>query len=444
MKFELDSAIMEGAYTFWTDYAGNLLPFEFTGSKDEFMATRTTASLGFFLSSSPVYDISGSDAEKFLNKVCVNKDFNNMKCGGSRHGLICNEKGQLLASGVILKKEDKSYRTYWLSPAIQYFLMNSDMDVHGKYCDDEYFYQLDGPKSLEILEKATQTDLHDLTFGRNKKAKICGTDMVVYRLGMSGALAYEMHGAAKDAEVAFKKLKEVLFEFGGKLQGAKNYPVIEHTPAGYPNQFQHFWYPFLTSGEGLANFAKQVGGLIAPYSGSASDDQENFYVTPYDLGWGNLVNFEKGDFMGKDALLSLSKTIPRTMVTLEWNADDIGVIFTSQFRGKDVESYEQIEHINSVSDASQRGMIRGDYVLVNSKKIGVATGKTYSFYEHRMISLASIDMEYVKEGNDVVVLWGTPGTPQKEIRAKVSRFPYYNGKFRNETFDVENIPHPKF
>lgn len=443
MKFNLDSAIMEGASTFWKDYSGNMLPFEFTGPKDEFMATRTTASLGFFLNSSPIYDISGKDAEKFLNKVCVNRDFNLMKAGGSRHGLICNEKGQLLGSGVILKKENGDYRTYWLAPSIQYFLMTSGMDVQGEYCNNEYFFQLDGPKSLEILEEATQTDLHDLKFGQNKKVQICGTDMVVYRLGMTGALAYEMHGDENDAETAFVKLREILFKYGGKLQGARNYPVIQHTPAGYPNQFQHFWYPFLSSGEGLAEFAKKIGGQIVPYIGSASDNDENFYVTPYDLGWEKLISFDKDDFMGRDALLALSQKTPRTMVTLEWNADDVGEIFTSQFRGKDVVPYEQIEHINSISDASQGGIIRGDYVLVNGEKVGVSTGKTYAFYENRMISLASIDLEYAKEGTDVVILWGTPGMPQKEIRAKVAKFPYFNDEFRNETLDVEKIPRLK-
>lgn len=442
MKFGWDSALMEGAFSFWKDFGGNIIPYEFSGPKSEFMATRTTASLGVFLNSSPIYDISGPDAEKFLNYVCVNRDFSKMKSRGSRHALICNDKGQLLASGVVLKREDGSFRTYWMAPAIQYFLETSGMDVTGQYCADEYFFQIDGPKSLEILEKATQTDLHDIKFGQNKTVKISCTDMIVYRLGMSGALAYEVHGAAQDAETAYKRLREVLFEFGGKLQGARNYATVLHTPGGYPNQFQHFWYPFFSSGEGLASYCKRFAGL--KYLGSASDNEENFFVTPYDLGWGYLVNFEKGEFIGKDALLDYSKNVPRTMVTLEWNTEDVGDVFMSQFRGADVEPYEQIEHISAISDASLGVHIRADYVVANGKKIGIATGKTYAFYERRMISLASIDKKYAAEGTDIVVTWGTPGHPQKEIRAKVAKFPYYDGEYRNETFDVEKITRPAF
>lgn len=440
MRFDMDSPVMDGAFTYWRDFAGQILPFEFKGTKDEFMATRTTASLGLFLSSSPVYDISGSDAGKFLNDCCVNRDFTKMADGQFRHGLICNEKGQMLGSGVILKKAEGLFRTYWLAPAIQFYLEKSGLDIKGEYKQDEYFFQLDGPKSLEILEKATGWDLHDVGFARYKDVSIEGRKMTVYRLGMSGALAYELHGAAEDAEKAYTRLREVLFEYGGKLQGARNYCTVEHTPGGYPNQFQHFWYPFFTSGEDLAGFARKAPGTMARYSGSASDDDENFYVTPYDLGWGYLVNFDKDSFMGREALFEISKNPPRKMVTLEWDPDDVGDVFTSQFRGPDVEPYDQIEHISALSDASQAPTIRGDYVLANGKKIGVATGKTYAFYERRMISLASINMEFASEGTEVVVLWGSPDGPQKEIRAKVTRFPYYDGKYRNEKFDVNEIP----
>jgi len=49
------------------------------------------------------------------------------------------------------------------------------------------------------------------------------------------------------------------------------------------------------------------------------------------------------------------------------------------------------------------------------------------------------DVEYSTLGTDVVVLWGDPGTRQKEIRAKVARFPYLD-QDRNENLDVSAIP----
>ncbi len=44
-------------------------------------------------------------------------------------------------------------------------------------------------------------------------------------------------------------------------------------------------------------------------------------------------------------------------------------------------------------------------------------------------------------GNEVVVLWGSPGWRQKESRATVARFPYLQVE-RNDQVDVEKIPRP--
>ena len=441
MQFSMNSAIMEGT-SYYFNCLGVLLPYEFTGPKDEFLACRRTAWLGVNLNNTPVYDVYGPDAAKALNKICVNRDFSLMKPGDSKHALICNDQGKMLADGVIMCKEEGVYRSYWLAPVLEYFITTSGLDVHGEYNPDEYFFQIDGPKSLEILEEATQTDLHDIKFAKNKKVKICGTDMVVHRLGMSGALAYEVHGAAEDAEIAYRRIRDVLEKFDGRLQGTRNYSIINHTPGGYPNQLQHYSYPLLTSGEGLARFAAQKC-FVPPVVGSAAACPDIVTATPFDVGWSRCINWDH-DFMGKEALMELKKTRPRTCVTLEWDPDDVADTFASQFRGKDVEPYDAIEKYTQLSDASTGFTIRGDLVLVDGETVGVATGKTYAYFENRMISLAFINKEYAEEGREVVVLWGNPGGPQKEIRAKVARFPYYNGEFRNETFDTEKIPHPDF
>ena len=56
-----------------------------------------------------------------------------------------------------------------------------------------------------------------------------------------------------------------------------------------------------------------------------------------------------------------------------------------------------------------------------------------------MISLAFIGRGHADLGTALVVLWGTPGTRQKPIRATVARFPYLTGE-RNDKIDVEQIP----
>src|SRR6185437_3237204 len=46
------------------------------------------------------------------------------------------------------------------------------------------------------------------------------------------------------------------------------------------------------------------------------------YVTPFDTGWENRIHWDH-EFTGKAALASIAASPPRTVVTLEWNAEDI-------------------------------------------------------------------------------------------------------------------------
>jgi glycine cleavage system aminomethyltransferase T len=84
-------------------------------------------------------------------------------------------------------------------------------------------------------------------------------------------------------------------------------------------------------------------------------------------------------------------------------------------------------------------MLVADQVLKDGKIIGISSGRNYSYYYRKMISLCSIDSEYGALGTEVGVLWGNPGTRQKLIRATVARFPYLNEN-RNEEVDVGTIP----
>jgi|GEM_PF-105713 len=444
MDFDKNGEFFRGSYATLNMF-GTEMPLEYSGARSEYLACRSTAWLGGALNCSPVYDVSGQDAAKVLTRTCVNKDFSLMQPNTSKHALICNEKGNMTADGVIMYKGDNVWRSYWLAPVLQYYVEKGEregLDVHGSYHEDEYFFQIDGPKSLEILEEATQTDLHDIKFAKNKDVKICGTDMVVHRLGMSGALAYEVHGNVKDKEIAYARLRETLEKNGGKPLGFRNYVIINHTPAGYPNQYQHFLYDFTCGEDDFIRFCRDH--CFPQFAlGSAIVDQNIFHVSPYDISWGYLVNFNH-EFIGKAALAEIKANQKKQIVTLEWNTEDVGEVFMSQFRGRAVKPYEPIEAYHSSYNGSSMAPTRGDFVMKDGRITGVATGRTYAFYEQRMISLAIIDKADAILGNELSVLWGAPGYPQKEIRAVVAPFPYYNGEFRNETFDTEKIPHPDF
>ncbi len=65
-----------------------------------------------------------------------------------------------------------------------------------------------------------------------------------------------------------------------------------------------------------------------------------------------------------------------------------------------------------------------DQVLSGGTPVGVSTGRTISPTLRAMISLCVIDRAHAAPGTAVTVIWGRPGTPQREIRATVTALPF--------------------
>src|SRR5438034_101397 len=65
-----------------------------------------------------------------------------------------------------------------------------------------------------------------------------------------------------------------------------------------------------------------------------SNNIEDYYTNPYELGYGPFVKFDH-DFIGRDALEKISKAPQRRKVTFAWNADDVLKVFKSLLESGD-------------------------------------------------------------------------------------------------------------
>ena len=441
-----EEAIAEGAFSLAPGLG--LLPLEFLGYEPEILASKQTAYIGTALNKmSPIYDVSGPDALEFLRSVCINS-FRNFEVGQIRHAVLCNHKGQVLTDGVIARIDDDTYRSYWLAPALEYRLINSGLDVKGvDQSFNEFFFQLAGPRSLEVLEAATQEDLHDIAFGRHRMSSIAGIPVRILRLGMAGGLGYEVHGATPDTETVYRAIWEAGQPFGLIKQGQTAY-LMQHTEAGFPNINLHYPLPWYEEPDMAAFFDTQpMQNFYNKYRyffGSVGPDAEPRFVTPYQIGLGKMVDFGH-DFIGKEALQREAEADRRATVTLVWNEEDIADVVASKFRGREVEPYDYIDDRPYDIYFNLGGGFgfgyHADWVLADGQQIGISTGRINSVYYRRMISLGFIDKQYAAEGTELTVLWGRPGTPQKEIRVTVARYPYFDLE-NNRAIDVEKIPHP--
>lgn len=420
-----------------------MFAYTYTGWRDETDSWKKTAYLGTALMNSPIYDVSGPDVAAFFNSVCIN-NYSKFSVGKIRHAVICNEKGQIMTDGVVMKIAEDTYRTYWLAPTLQFLLEKNPekFDIQGKdLTGKEYFFQIAGPLSGEIMEAACESDLSDLKFANHKMIKIHGKDVRILRLGMTGNLAYEIHGDMADANEVYEAVWAAGEPRGMRKLGQLAY-CMNHTEGGFPNINIHYPLPWFESEDlGFQGFSQFMSNYpwLAFYNynrkliGSLGDDLETRFVSPVDVGWANLIKFDH-EFIGKAALEKEVANPRRTVVTLEWNADDIMEVYGSQFRGTTVEPYDYIE--DRPNDVFYFGGEQFTYltskVMDGDKMVGISVGRGVSNYYRRMISMAFIDPKSAVLGKELQVIWGDVGHPQKAIRAVVARYPYLNMDRNNE------------
>lgn len=422
---------------------------QFTGWRHEATAWKEAAYLGASLSMAPVYRVKGPDAVRFLSDHFVN-NFETLKTGGIRHGIMCDAQGRIIADGVVMKVDDDEFVGYWLNPVMEYKLSRGDYDAVGEDLSGQVFlYQVGGPRSLEIIERATGEDLHDLPFARHRTANIGGHPVRILRLGMAGTLSYEIHGSSAGAHEVYRLLAEAGEQYGLVKLGRRAY-MLNHTEDGFPQAYYHYPYPWYEDPEFAAWLDERPGAGFFAFNprllGSVGADAEIRYMTPFDTGWAGRIHWDH-EFVGREALAAVPEESKRRVVTLEWNSKDVVDVYASQFH--DGPSYDQMDHPNDMAWDSgvvddRTGQMRtfgfhADWVLAGGGKVGIASGRAISLSYNRMISLAFLDPAFAEEGAEVTVLWGAPGGLQKQIRARVARFPYLDAP-SNQFFDTASIP----
>jgi vanillate/3-O-methylgallate O-demethylase len=157
-----------------------------------------------------------------------------------------------------------------------------------------------------------------------------------------------------------------------------------------------------------------------------SSDIEDYYTTPYDLGYGPFIRFDH-DFIGREALEKKAKGPHRKKVTLAWNAEDLLKVFASLLAPGEVSyKYWDIPNCNYASSSFDR--------LVNgSRTVGLSMFGGYSYNERSALSLGIVDPG-IEVGDVLTLVWGeenggtrkTTVEPhrQLEIRVKVAPTPY--------------------
>jgi glycine cleavage system aminomethyltransferase T len=185
--------------------------------------------------------------------------------------------------------------------------------------------------------------------------------------------------------------------------------------------------PAIFTGDALEAYRRWLPAASAGSLGGSfeSDDIADYYVTPYDLGYGRHVAFDH-EFVGRPALERMAPAPPRTKVTLVWNADDVTAAIGTLFRKGEKAKYFELPK-------SRYALYQVDAVRADGEQVGISHDCGYIANEEAFVSLASIDNAYSEPGTEVAVVWGeAPNSPkpqvephtQTEIRATVAPVPY--------------------
>jgi glycine cleavage system aminomethyltransferase T len=277
----------------------------------------------------------------------------------------------------------------------------------------------------------------------HRLSAIRGKPVRLFRMGMAGTLGYEVHGDINDARELYEVIVEAGKPFGLQRVGWKSYSA-QLCEGGYPQETFSF-YGAGREDPGFIDFLKAIGipTEVWPgspiFGGSSGIELGKRYRNPLEIGWQRSVSFGH-EFRGKAALQREAANPRRKIVTLAWNTDDVMDVYGSLFRKGDA-PYKLMDFpIDNVWRTSKAGSRQHqDDVYRNGKVVGNSTSRVYSMLSRDIFSMGVLHVEDAGLGTEVRVLWGDPGTRQKEIRAVVSPYPHLELP-TNSTMDVSSIP----
>jgi glycine cleavage system aminomethyltransferase T len=126
---------------------------------------------------------------------------------------------------------------------------------------------------------------------------------------------------------------------------------------------------------------------------------EDYYLTPWDLGYGHVVKFDH-DFIGRAALERLAGQPHKHKVWLRWNDDDVARILASSLFGGD----QRAKYMDMPSANYATGPY--DKVLIGDRLVGFSANVGYTVNIGGWSSLAMVDEAAAIDGTEVTLLWG--------------------------------------
>ena len=181
-----------------------------------------------------------------------------------------------------------------------------------------YRFQVQGPTAIQVLEKAIGGTLPDIPFFNMSELTIAERKVRALHHGMSGMPGLELFGPWEEREDVRGAILKAGEDYGLRQVGSRAYATNTLESGWIPSPL-----PAIFTGDELGPYREWLPADGYEGTGSlggsfVSGDVEDYYLTPWDLGYGSFVKFDH-DFVGRGALEEKAESPPRRKVTLAWN-----------------------------------------------------------------------------------------------------------------------------
>ena len=314
------------------------------------------------------YEISGPDAEKLLQKIFP-RDISKVIVGRCSYQFACYQDGGMISDGLLLKLEDNKF---WFAQGDGHLFgwyKAHSINLNVQISDPNVWVsQIQGPKSLKLLEDLLDTPLKgNFKYFDWEEVSIASEKVIISRTGFTNELGWEIYLRPENNA---KKIGDLILE-KGKRMGM-----------------------MLTASPGFRGRRIEAGLLSA--GRDFTKDR-----TPFSVGLGKFIDFDKGDFIGRDHLLKANKDC------LTWG-----------LRVKD--SY---------------ALVDGD-LSINNNKVGKVTSSTWSPYQVCGVSIVHMKNNSFGPGTLVDVLCEDGNIHKGEI----CNLPMYDSKGDIPRGLIEDVP----
>jgi len=422
-------------------YIYPVVPAEFTNFRREVIAWQKTAVLFDQTHHMVNLWVSGPDALRLFTETGINSTAN-FAVDSAKQFVPVSPEGGVIGDGILFRLAETELVFVGRAPVANWLTYQAtqgyDVDIrlddrspsrpYGKLVSrDVWRFQIQGPNAWQVIEAVNQGPVEQVKFFRMGHMNVAGQQVQTLRHGMAGAPGLELWGPYETYDKTRDAILEAGREFGLEPVGSRAYACNTLESGWIPSPL-----PAVYSSDDLRPYREWLArdsyeALNALAGSFVSENIEDYYLNPWELGYGSFVKFDH-DFIGRSALEAIDPELERRKVTLAWNAEDVAKLLASPVDPQGP-GYQFFDLPNA-----NYGSSNYDSVLdADDRLVGLSLFTGYSANERTALSLATVDHD-VPLGAEVRVIWGEPDGGSRKttvqpheqlaVRAVVSPAPY--------------------